>query len=415
MATDPPVSIWRTRLSRTFAALRYRNYRLWFIGQLISLMGTWMQMTAQAFLVYELTHSTTYLGYVAFAFGIPPWFFMLYGGVVADRISRRKLLIITQGSMMMLASILAVLTFTGLVQPWHILVLAFCLGVANAFDAPARQAIVLELVEREDLTNAIALNSTMFNSASAVGPAGAGLIYAWFGPAWCFTINAATFLAIMFALALIRLQPAAPHAKRPGAWQELGEGLRFVIGHQHVRILVGLVAVVAFFGITFGTLLPAWAVDVLGGDATTNGFLQSARGIGALLGALTVASLGRFQFHGRLLTLASFAFPAALLVFAAIRIDWLAMAVLVVVGVCMLVAFNVANAMVQTLTPDALRGRVMGIYSLAFFGFMPLGGLTAGALADRIGAPLTVALAAAVVLLFAAGVRIFQPGLSRLQ
>ena len=219
----------------------------------------------------------------------------------------------------------------------------------------------------------------------------------------------------LFALALMRLTPTDQPARRPSAWQELGEGLRFVIGHEHVRLLVALVAVVAFFGITFGTLLPAWAVDVLGGDATTNGFLQSARGIGALLGALSVASLGRFQFHGRLLTLASFAFPEALLVFAAIRIDWLAMAVLVLVGVSMLVIFNVANAMVQTLAPDALRGRVMGIYSLAFFGFMPLGGLAAGALADRIGAPLTVTLAAAAVLVFAAAVRIFQPGLSRLQ
>src|SRR5262245_9039549 len=177
------------KLSQTFSAFRYRNYRLWFAGQLVSLVGTWMQTTAQGFLVFELTHSPAYLGYVGFAAGVPSWLFMLYGGVIADRVSRRNLLLMTQTGMVILAFILAALTFSGWVQPWHIIVLALGLGVANAFDAPARQAFVVEMVDREDLTNAIALNSSMFNLATVVGPAVSGLVYAWLGPAWCFTIN----------------------------------------------------------------------------------------------------------------------------------------------------------------------------------------------------------------------------------
>jgi MFS family permease len=191
----------------TFAALQYPNYRLWFIGQMISLVGTWMQGTAQGYLVYELTRSPAYLGYVGFAAGVPSWLFMLYGGVIADRMSRRTLLVITQTCMMLLAFLLAGLTFTGRVQPWHIIVLAFLLGTANAFDAPARQAFVLEMVDRQHLTNAIALNSTMFNLGTAIGPAMAGITYSLFGPAWCFTINAFSFLAVIAALLLMKLKP----------------------------------------------------------------------------------------------------------------------------------------------------------------------------------------------------------------
>jgi MFS family permease len=188
---------------RTFAALKHSNYRLWFQGQLVSLFGTWMQTTAQGFLVFELTHSPEYLGYVGFAAGIPTWLFTLYGGVIADRVPRRTLLTVTQTSMMVLAFILAGLVFSHLVQPWHILALAFLLGVANSFDAPARQAFVGEMVAREDLTNAIALNATMFHMATAVGPAVAGFTYALFGPGWCFTLNGLSFIAVIAALRIV--------------------------------------------------------------------------------------------------------------------------------------------------------------------------------------------------------------------
>src|SRR5271157_4058592 len=196
---EVPAQNESARWRRTFMALKYPNYRLWFRGQMVSLFGTWMQTTAQGFLVYELTHSPRYLGYVGFAAGAPTWLLTLYGGVVADRIPRRMLLIITQSCMMVLAFILAALWFLHVVQPWHIMVLAFLLGVANSFDAPARQAFVSELVPREDLTNAIALNATMFNTATAVGPAVAGATYALFGAGWCFTINGLSFIAVLTA------------------------------------------------------------------------------------------------------------------------------------------------------------------------------------------------------------------------
>ena len=414
MMVDSGGPAWRVRLRNTFAAFKYRNYRLWFGGQLVSLMGSWMQMTAQGFLVFQLTHSAAYLGYVAFAAGIPPWLFMLYAGVVADRVSRRKMMLITQSSMMGLAVILAALTFAGLIAAWHIICLAFLLGVANAFDAPARQAFVLEMVEREDLTNAIALNSTMFNAATAIGPAAAGLTYAAFGPGWCFTMNAVSFIGVLVALALMRLRaPPKPVAGR-SALAELREGLRFVVSDPHVRVLIGLVSVLSIFGLSFVVLVPAWAVRILGGDATTNGFLQSARGLGALTGALLIASLGRFKFRGRLLTFASFLFPLALLVFSQVRWEPLSLLVLLAVGVGQIITLNLCNSLVQTLSPDPLRGRVMSIYMLAFFGFMPVGALFAGTVAEHVGEPLTIVIGAAITLSFVSATRIFSPKLSGL-
>ena len=309
----------RPNWQQTFAAFKYRNYRLWFGGQLFSLFGTWMQTTAQGFLVYQLTNSPAYLGYVAFASGLPTWLFTLYGGVIADRMSRRTLMVVTQSAMLVLAFILAALTFTGLVQPWHIVVLAFLLGIANAFDAPARQAFVLEMVEREDLTNAIALNATMFNAATAVGPAVAGVTYAAFGPAWCFTLNGVSFIAIIVALLMMRIRPQAARARRVSAASDLMEGLRYVVAQPVIRALIGLVGVLSLFGVALFTLMPAWAVEVLSGDAATLGWLQSARGAGALIGALLLASLGRFKFKGKLLTAGTILFPLTLLIFALIR------------------------------------------------------------------------------------------------
>ena len=215
---------------RTFAALRHPNYRLWFFGQLVSLIGTWMQITAQSFLVFELTNSAAYLGYVGFANGLPSWLFMLYGGVVADRVARRKLLIFTQSTMMLLALILAGLSFTQLVQPWQVVLLALLLGTVNAFDAPAAQAFLFDLVDREDITNAIALNSSQFNLATVVGPAVAGLTYAAFGAAWCFAINGVSYLAVIAALLLMRLPAREPAAVASSVFVQLKAGLRYTLG-----------------------------------------------------------------------------------------------------------------------------------------------------------------------------------------
>ncbi|HEX2694590.1 MAG TPA: MFS transporter, partial [Acidobacteriota bacterium] len=313
----------RHRMSwkQTFAALRYRNFKLWFWGQMTSLFGSWMQITALGFLLYQLTKSPAYLGLLGFAFGVPTWLFMLYAGVVADRVPRRRLLIVTQICMMILAFVLAGLTFSHVVRPWHILLLSFGMGIANAFDAPARQAFVLEMVEHADLTNAIALNGAMFNTATAVGPAVAGVTYALFGPAWCFVINGLSFIAVIAALGAMRLKPFVARDRVASVAKDLREGIRFVLSHGMIRALIATIGVVSAFGLAFATIVPAWAVKVLGGNATTNGLLQSARGAGALLGALLIASLGRFEFRGRLLTLGTFAFPGLLIVFSLIH--WL--------------------------------------------------------------------------------------------
>jgi MFS family permease len=397
-----PIQRWSIR--QTFAALRYRNYRLWFIGQMVSLMGTWMQVTAQGYLIYELTNSPVYLGYVGFAAGVPSWLFMLYGGVIADRVSRRQLLMVTQSLMMGLAFVLAGLTFAGVVQPWHIILLALALGTANAFDAPARISFLTELVEKEDITNAVALNGTMFNSATAVGPALAGITYALIGPAWCFTINGVSFLGVLGALALMQLSRRPPPRRRGSTADELKAGLRFVVRHQVIRTLIVLAAFTSVFGLAFATLLPAWSVDILGGDATTNGLLQSARGVGALGAALLIASLGRFQFKGKLLTLGSFVYPAMLLAFAGMR--WLPLSLLALVGAggALVTTMNISNALVQTQVPDDLRGRVLSVYTLTFFGLMPIGALMAGALAQQIGEPPTVVIGALATLACAAAV-----------
>jgi MFS family permease len=399
--TSQPNPILRSRFNQTFSAMRHRNYRLWFGGQLVSLFGTWMQTTAQGFLVFELTNSAAYLGYVSFAMGIPTWLLTLYGGVVADRISRRTMLVITQISMMVLAFILAGLTFLQLVQPWHIILLAFLLGTANAFDTPARQSFVLELVGREDMTNAIALNSALFNSATAVGPAVAGLVYALLGPAWCFTINGVTFLAVISALLLMRFKRQARAAVRSSAIQDMGAGLKYAASHKTIRLLIAGLGIVSLFGLGFIPLMPAWAVNVLGGDVKTNGLLQSARGLGALLGALMIAYWGSFKSKGKLLTLGSFIFPSLLIVFALVH--WLPLSLVMLVGVGwgFMLLVNLSNALVQTQVPDELRGRVMSIFTLAFFGLFPVGSLIAGSFADWIGEPLTVLIGAIIVLLIA--------------
>jgi MFS family permease len=411
----PTIAPARPRLNvqDTFSALRHPNYRLWFIGQLVSLVGTWMQNTAQGYLVYELTQSPAYLGYVGFVSGLPSWIFTLYGGVIADRISRRTLLIITQSTMMALAFILAGLVFTGAVQPWHIVLLAGLLGIANAFDAPARQAFVVELVDRKDMINAIALNSTMFNAATVVGPSAAGITYALFGPAWCFTINGVTYIAVIIALALMRIQVPPLRKRTQSMWAEIREGLAYTL-HDRLTLVVTLtMGMVSLFGLSVVTLLPAWAVDVLKGDVTTNGLLLSARGAGALLGALMVASLGRMKVQGKLWTAGSFIMPLTLLFFAGTRWLPLAMFVLVLAGWGFMIQANTSNALVQTQVPDHLRGRVMGIYTLVFFGGMPLGALLAGGLADYLGEPLTLTLGAIALLICSAVVWLVLPGLRR--
>lgn len=388
-------------MGQTFSALQYPNYRLWFGGQTVSLFGTWMQGTAQAYLIFDLTKSPLYLGYIGFAYGVPSWLFMLFGGAIADRFPRRNIILYAQIAMMILAFVLAGLTFTGLVQPWHIIVLAFLLGCANAFDAPARQAFVTELVDRKDLTNAIALNSSMINAATVIGPTVAGLTYAAFGPAWCFTINGLSFIAVIIALLLMDLAPFQPVDRALSILREIKEGLGFAFRTPTIRTLIINLGILSLFGLGFVTLLPVWAVDVLGGDATTNGFLHTARGLGALSGALLIASISQIYPKGRLFTIATFVMPIFLLLFSFTRILPASFITMLGAGWGFMVIINLSNTLVQTNVSDELRGRVMGIFTFTFFGLMPIGSLLNGAIADQIGAPVTVQINALFLLIAA--------------
>ena len=396
-----------------FAAMGFPNYRLWFLGQMTSLLGTWMQSTAQGYLIYELTHSEVYLGYVGFASGIATWAFTMYGGVIADRVPRRSLIVVTQSLSMLLAFVLSALTFLRVVAPWHIVVLAFLLGVVNSFDAPARQSFVLEMVDRHVLTNAIALNSTMFNIATAVGPAVGGLTYALFGPGWCFAINGLSFVAVIAALLAMRLAPWTPPARRGSALKEVREGLRAVVGDRRILAIICLMASVSMFGMSFVALVPAWAVEVLHGDARVNGLLQSARGIGALGAALWIAAIAHRRRKGRTITVASVLFPVALLLLSLTRSLPFSLLALVAVGAANITVNNLSNAFIQTLTPDAVRGRVMGVYMLSFFGFMPIGALLAGIVAARVGVPTTVMIGATGTLICAIAVAVAVPAVRR--
>jgi MFS family permease len=319
---------------------------------------------------------------------------MLYGGVVADRMPRRKLLYITQTLFMILSFILATLIFTHRIQPWHILAVAVVFGILQAFDVPARQSFVTELVPREHLTNAIALNSTMFNSAVAVGPAMAGIVYAAFGPGWCFMSNAVSFPAVMIALRLMKFKDVPRREKNGRVLAELSEGVRYALKHPMIRSIILLVGRTTLFCFSFTTLLPAWAVKILHGGARVNGFLQSARGTGAFCGALMIASLSHFHIKGKFLTLGSIVFPMFLLIFSLVARLPASLLFMFLMGASLIQVFNVANALVQSLTPDYLRGRVMGVYSLVFFGMMPLGALWIGTTAQHLNEPLAFRIAA---------------------
>jgi MFS family permease len=402
------------KLNDTFEALRFPNYRLWFYGQMFSLVGTWMQATAQGYLIFQITKSDAFLGYVSFANGLPVLLFTLLGGVIADRIPRRKLMVITQTSMMVLAFILAALTFTNLVQPWHILVLAFLLGTCNAFETPARQSFVTEMVDREAMTNAIALNSTMFNIGTVVGPAIAGLVYAWLGPGWCFTINGISFIAVIIALLLMKLSGILATTSGKSAFNELKEGVVYAWQDRTIRSLLVNLGFIGIFGFGLLTLLPAWAVDVLKGDVTTNGLLLSARGIGSLIGALMIAYIGSRGTRGKIWAVGYFFTPVFFMIFALIHWVPLSLVVMVCIGWAFMAMINTTNALVQSHVPDALRGRVMGVYSLVFLGGTPIGSLMAGEIADKIGEPITVIAFSGLLMIMFIITSIFRPSLREL-
>jgi MFS family permease len=388
----------KSSTSGIFASFSHPNFRLWFSGQLISLVGTWMQSTAQGYLIYVLTGSSAYLGYIAIASGIPTWFFTLYGGVIADRISRRTLLVITQSAMMVLAFILSALVFTNTVKPWHILVLAFLLGIATAFDAPARQSFVRELVSRDHMTNAIALNSSIFNLGTVVGPAIAGLTYAAIGPAWCFAINGVSFIAVIIALLIMKIDQQIIKIEKTSALAELKEGIAYVKNNKIIRSLILNMAFLSVFGAGVIALIPAWAVEVLKGDVRMNGWLLSSRGAGALIGTLLIAYIGNRKARGKLWAFGNLTMPVLWIIFSLITNVPFSLTVAVFIGLSFVISVNLSNAMIQTEVTDKLRGRVMAIFTLTFFGLTPVGSLLAGVFAEKFGEQITV-LSSGVILL----------------
>lgn len=403
------------RLQQMFSALQYRNYRLWFTGQLVSLVGTWMQAAAQGFLVFQLTHSPAYLGYVSFAAGAPSCVLMLLGGVYADRVPRQKLLIATQAIMMVLALILAGLTFLRIVQPWHIIVLALLLGVATAFDAPARLSFILEMVERKDLANAIALNSILFNLGVLVGPAVAGLVYVSWGPEWCFTINGLSFIGVIAALSLMRLKPFVPKISTTTPVNDFMEGIRYALSNKILCCLLSIVGFLCLFGTVYMTLIPAWAETVLGGDAATNGWLLSCRGLGAISGAMMFAALGRFKLKGRLLSIVIFCFPLMILLFSSARSIPLALVLMAGVGWSNMITFNLLNSLLQSQVADEYRGRIISLYTFGIFGLTPLGSLLVGWEAEYWGEPTALLANSLVILILATLVFSVVPQLRHLQ
>jgi MFS family permease len=372
-------------------AFRHRNYRLFFGGQLISLTGTWMQSVAESWLVFRLTGSSALLGVSSFASLAPVFLFATVGGTVADRTNRHRIIVITQSASMVLPLILSVLTFTHTVRVWQVLVLASCLGVVNAFDIPARQAFLVEMVGREDLMNAIALNSSMVNGARVVGPAVAGLLVAAIGEGWCFLLNGLSYIAVIAGLLMMQVPPRPRPRVRESAWRETIAGFRFVIRTAPVRALLILLGVISFAGMPYSVLMPVFAENILHGGARGLGLLMGASGLGALGGALSLVRRSGVRGLGRWVAVASGSFGLALIAFSSSRIFWLSALLLIPVGASMMVEMASSNTLIQAMVPNELRGRVMAVYSMMFMGMAPFGALFAGSIAERFGAPETVA------------------------
>ena len=389
-------------------ALRHRNFQLFFSGQLISLIGTWMQTVAQSWLVYRLTGSGLKLGAVGFASQIPVFLFAPIGGIVADRSNRKHVVIGTQVASMLLAFVLAALTLTHTIdhRVWLIFVLAALLGVVNAFDIPGRQSFLVDMVGKEDLMNAIALNSSMFNGARVVGPAVAGVLVARLGEGWCFFANGISYIAVIAGLLLMKVHAPARVSANTSPWDHIVEGFQFVNRTAPIRALMLLLGLVSLCGMPYVVLMPLFADKILhdGGrelasligshdlGAVRLGILMGAAGVGALLGALTLAVRTGVKGLGRWVSICCAGFGISLMLFSFSRSFWLSVLLLLPVGYFIMLQMASSNTLIQVMVPDVLRGRTMAVYSMMFMGMAPMGALMGGALSDRLGAPLTVAI-----------------------
>jgi MFS family permease len=389
-----------THLTR---ALKHRNYRLFFSGQTVSLVGTWITRIATSWLVYRLTHSVFLLGVVGFFGQIPTLLLAPFAGVLVDRWNRHRILMVTQVLSMLQSVALAALTFSGAITVVEILALQMVQGVINAFDTPARQAFVVEMVtDRADLPNAIALNSSMVNASRIIGPSIGGIIIAAVGEGWCFALDAVSYLAVIASLVAMRLEKSPARTAETRLLEELRSGLHYVGSFPPVRESLFLIAIVGTMGMPYTVLMPAIAANVLHGGAHTLGYLMTASGFGALAGAFYLASRRSVLGLGRVMVIATAAFGAALIAFSLSHRLWLSLLILPVVGGGMMVEMASTNTILQTIVADDMRGRVMSYYTMAFLGTAPLGSLFGGFLADHIGPMNTVRIGGAACVVAAA-------------
>lgn len=381
-------------------ALRSRNYRLYFGGQGLSLIGTWMQRIAMSWLVYRLTGSTLLLGVVGFASQIPTFILAPFAGVLADRADRRKVIIVTQTLAMLQALALAVLVLTGAVAVWQIIFLGILLGVVNAFDMPARQSFVVEMVEnKEDLGNAIALNSSIVNGARLIGPSIAGVLVAAFGEGICFLVNGLSYLAVILALLAMRITRQEVRPQGPRGWRGMREGFFYAFSFAPIRAVLLLLALASLMGMPYTVLMPVFAKDILHGGPSTLGFLMGATGVGALAGGLYLASRRTVLGLGRFIPFATGIFGLGLVAFSFSQLLWLSLLLLLLIGFGLTAQAASSNTVLQTIVDEDKRGRVMSFYTMAFMGMVPFGSLLAGGLASLIGTPRTVMVGGLVCLL----------------
>jgi MFS family permease len=372
-------------------SLRHRNFRLFFGGQSISLIGTWMQRVALGWLVYRMTSSAFLLGLVGFSGQIPTFLFASFAGVLADRLNRHRILILTQTLAMIQALVLSFLVLFHLISIWHIIVLAIFLGIINAFDMPTRQSFFVEMIkDKKDLGNAIALNSSMVNCARLLGPTAAGMLIAAFGEGTCFLINAVSYVAVIVSLLLMKIERknVKPHTSK--VWQELREGFGYAAGFRPIRDILLIFALINLVGMPYILLMPVFAKDVLHGGPSALGFLMGCTGLGALGGAVFLASRKSVLGLGKMIPIAATIFGSSLILFSFSRLLFFSLPLMLLTGMGQMILMATSNTLLQTLVDDDKRGRVMSFYAMAFMGATPVGSLTAGFLASKIGAPWTV-------------------------
>jgi MFS family permease len=392
---------WETpipELPLRFRALKHRNFQLFIIGQLISLIGTWMQTTAQQWLVYKLTGSVAVLGIFGFASQVPMLLLAWMGGYVGDRYNRHRGVMVTQSCSMMLAFVLAALTLTDTIREWHLIVIAFLVGIVNAFDVPIRQAFFVHMVGKEDLPNAIALNSSIFNGARVVGPAIAGFAIVLVGEGWCFFLNGLSFIAVLVALWMMKIEPTKPRQKDPSPLSSFVQGFRFAMADVPIRSALLMLCMLSLFGLQYSVFLPIYAHDILHGGAKALGLLMSAAGVGAVLGALQFAARTHYQGLSRWIAATCTTCAIGLIVMSQARSFWLCAAVLFVVGFAATSQMAATNTIIQERVPEELRSRLMAVYATMFMGVQPIGALLAGGIAKRIGTPNALLLLGSLVL-----------------